>query len=262
MSSIPGNGKTAHAASTGGRIGATSKAAAPTAAKKPSVDKPAAAKPGVKPKLSDKDRKKLMVGIACLVVGLCVMSVYGYFNWMKKPKYTEPPLNADSLTITKFATTPEFDALSFDRQLIWMNRVGDKKKEMDELFRSGKMSQEQYQDAKSISWLGKRFKHIAEYYSRPEIRRKEYLDELINKDIIDEQEEKKLAETEKLPPRDKERVKLLVNKFPEERRQAYNAFKKALNDREKEREKEAKAAEKAAKAATRPATRPTERVPG
>ena len=260
MSSIPGNGKTAQVAATGGRVGSPSKSAAPAAAKKPSVDK-AVAKRGGKRQLTDKERKKLMIGVACLVIGLCVMSVYGYFTWMKKPKYTETPLNANTIDLLKYSASPSFDALSFERQLVWMEKVGNNKKEMNELFRAGKMTQEEYQDAKSIAWLGKRFKHILEYNSLPEVHRKAYLDKLIDKDILEDEEEKKLSEAEKLPPRDKERVRMLVGKFPEERRNAYSDFKKALDKREKEREKEAKAAKKAAEAATRPTTRPTERTP-
>ena len=97
MSSIPGNGKTAQTTASGGRIGSTSKSAAPAAAKKPSVDKPAQTA-GKRP-LTDKERKKLMIGVACLVIGLCVMSVYGYFTWIKKPKYVEPPLNANTVDL-------------------------------------------------------------------------------------------------------------------------------------------------------------------
>src|SRR5688572_14616940 len=99
MSRTPGNGKTVTPTTGSGRLasttGATS-ASVSTPAKKPSVDKPvstATVSRGAKPKLSDKDRKKLMIGVASLVVGLCVMSVYGYFNWLKKPKWIEPPLN-------------------------------------------------------------------------------------------------------------------------------------------------------------------------
>ena len=269
MSSMPGNGKTAQAAASSGRIGAPAKPAAP--AKKPSVDKPGAKPAGATPpakgklnwgQLSDKDRKKLMIGVACLVVGLCVMSVYGYFNWIKKPTYAEPPLNSDAMTMMKFPTTPAFIALPFDRQVIWMNRLGDRKKEMDELFRSGKMSQEEYQDTKAVIWLGKRFKKIADYNSLPEVRRKEFLDELIDKELIEDAEEAKMAETDKLPPRNKDRSKAILGKFPDEHRQAYDRFKKALDKREDERKKEAKAARKAAEAATRPTSRPTERKPG
>ena len=259
MSSIPGNGKTAQATATGGRVGSPSKSAAP-AAKKPSVDKPTA-KPAGKRPLTDKERKKVMIGVACLVIGLCVMSVYGYFTWMKKPKYVEPPLNADSLTITKFAATPSFDALRFERQLVWMDTVADKKTEMNELFRSGKMTLEQYQDAKSIAWLAKRFKQIIEYNALPEIHRKGFLDKMILKEQVDDEEEAKLSEAEKLPSRDKERVKTIVGKFPEEQRQLYSSFKKALDNREKELEKEEKARKRAELGTTRPTTRPTERTP-
>jgi hypothetical protein len=224
------------------------------------VDKPVAKAPA-KRQLTDKERKKLMIGVACLVIGLCVLSVYGYFTWMKKPKYVEPPLNADALTITQFAATPKFDALRFERQLVWMDTVADKKAEMNELFRSGKMTLEEYQDAKSIAWLSKRFKQIAEYNALPEIHRKAYLDKLILRDQAEDEEEAKLSEAEKLPSRDKERVKTLVGKFPEEQRQRYSAFKKALDNREKDLEKEEKARRKAELGTTRPTTRPTERTP-
>jgi hypothetical protein len=231
-------------------------APAGSSARKPSVDKPSAAKP----KLTDKDRKKLVIGVACLVVGLCVLSVYGYFNWIKKPRYLEPPLIGDALSVAKFVGTPTYDALEFDRQLIWMDTVGDKKKEIEELFKAGKVTEEQYKDVKAISWLGKRFRRIQTYHDLPEIQRKAYLDKIIADEIADDELDKKREQEDgKLPGRDKEKVKLLVSKFPERQRQEYDGFKKALGDREDYHKKQAKEAKKAAEAATRPTTRPTER---
>jgi hypothetical protein len=254
MSRTPGNGKTV-TPSGGGRVAAvTGATSAPS--KKPSVDKPAAATSRTgKPKLSDKDRKKLMIGVASLVVALSVMSVYGYFNWFKKPKWIEPPLNDQPVALAKFVGTPSFDSLPFDRQSIWMDTISDRKKEIDEQYKAGKINREQYVNAKSIAWLGKRFKHIRKYYSYPEIHRKAYLDELINKETVDDAAEEKMDETEKLPPRDKDFIKLVVAKFPDEQRKAYDVFRKALKDREDEREKEAKRQ----RAATRPTERPAER---
>jgi hypothetical protein len=255
MSSVPANGKTAQVtASAGGRVGGAS-----GMARKPSVDKPAA-KPAVKRTLGDKEKKKLVIGVACLVVGLCVLSVYGYFNWIKKPKFTEPPLNTDAMTVVKFAGTPQFDALEYDRQLVWMDTVGDRKKELEDMFRSGKITQEQFQDAKAVAWLGKRLKQVRTYQSFNDYQKKAYLDKLINEDMADEIEDKKAEQAgTALPGRSKNKVKLLVNKLPEQHRRDYDLFKKALEDREDERKKEAKAAAKAAKAATQSTTRPTTR---
>ena len=265
MSRTPGNGKSTVTPTGSGRIsaaataGATSTSAttsATTATKKPSVDKPVAtASRAAKPKLSDKDRKKLMIGVACLVVGLCVMSVYGYFSWLKKPRWVEPPLNDQPVALSKFVGTPAFDSLPFDRQSIWMDTISDRKKEIDEQYKAGKIDREQYVSAKSIAWLGKRFKHIRKYFSYAEIHRKTYLDELIAKEKEDDTQEAKMDETEKLPPRDKEYIKLVVAKFPDEQRKAYDIFRKALKDREDDLEKE----EKRQRAATRPTSRPDER---
>jgi hypothetical protein len=293
MSSIPGNGKTAHIPATGGRVSPGPAPAAtglrrssvdkgPSSVDKSSVDKGSidrgsvdrgsvdkgsvdkrAGSAGKKAKLTDKEKKKVTIGIACLVVAICAMSVYGYFNWFRKPKYLEPPLNTSAIEVVKFVASPTFDALEFDRQLTWMEAVGDKKKEFEELYKAGKINEEQYKDARAIAWLGKRFRHVKTYDSiKSELQKKAYLNKLIDDDIIDkqkEEEEKKAGNA--LPKKDNKKVKLLVNKFPEERRRDYDGFERALKEREDQRKKEAKAAQKA-DSASRPATRPASRPGG
>jgi hypothetical protein len=296
MSSIPGNGKTAHIPATGGRVGPGPAAPQTSGLRKPSVDKgpssvdrksssvdkssvdkgsvdrgsvdkgsvdkqrskSAAAGKG---KLSDRDRKRVTIAVACLIVGLCAMSVYGYFNWFRKPKYIEPPLNTGPVEVARFVITPTFDTLEFERQLVWMDKVGDHKKEFEELYKNGKITEEQFRDAKAISWLGKRFRHIKVYESlKSELQKKAYLDKLINDSILDDEEDKKAEQAgTALPKKDNKKVKLLVEKFPAAQRQEYDAFGRALKEREEQRKKEAKAAKKAGEASTRPTTRPTTR---
>jgi len=244
MSSAPPNGKATQAAS------ATDRA---TAARTPSVDKPKPGAKTVKTMTPEQRHQVKVISIALAVVALVGVGVYGYFNWRTIPG--PPRLNDDVDKLAKFTATHDFDQLPFDRQRLYMKNLGDKKKELEERFKAGRITKAEYEDALSIVWLGKQFKRIDKFHSLGELDKKYYLDNLLD----DEAAEEAIDQPPDQVKRDKDKVKALVQRFPTNERNDFESFHKALKDRQKEREKQAKAAAKAARqAATRPTSRAAE----
>jgi hypothetical protein len=244
MSSAPPNGKATQTAS------ATDRA---TAARTPSVDKPKPGAKAVKTMTPEQRHQLQVISIALAVVVLVGAGIYGYFHWRTVPG--PPRLNDEVDKLAKFTATHDFDQLPFDRQRLYMKNLGDKKQELEEQFKAGKITKGEYEDALSIVWLGKQFKRIDKFHSLGELDKKYYLDRLLD----DEAAEEAIDAPPDQVKRDKDKVKSLVQRFPTAERADFESFHKALKERQKEREKQAKAAAKAARAAaTRPTSRPTE----
>jgi hypothetical protein len=200
-----------------------------------------------------KRRQMLLAGgaVAVVVVAAAIYAYVAYAGRSSGP----PRLNAPPVAIAKFIGTPEFDQLPFDRQRLYMKEVGGKKKDLEAEFKAGRLSREEWKDTLAVLWLGKRFKQIDRYNSLGPYDKKAYLRELADEDIKDDLEDD--AKPKGTPKRDKDKVKALIERFPDADRRAYEGFHKAYKDMQKEREEEAKAAKKAAKAAaTQATTRP------
>jgi len=193
-----------------------------------------------------------VVGVAAVVVALVGYSIYAYFSSSSRsggpPRLNEPPVK-----IAKFIGTADFELLPYDRQRLYMKELSGKKKELEEQYKAGNLSKNDLEDALSVVWLGKQFKHLDHYYSLGELDKKNYLDELIDDQLKDDPKGKDE------PSKDKSKIKGVVERFPDRERRDYDAFRKSLKEREKERDKEAKAAAKAARSTSRPTTRPSER---
>jgi hypothetical protein len=249
MSSAPPNGKAPGATAGLNRAGAAGGRA--PASSGSSVDKP---KPGAKPQMTAEQRHQMMV--VCIALGVVLVvgvGVYGYFNW--RTPSGPPRLNDDVTRLAHFTATTDFDLLPIDRQRLYMKNLQDRKKELEEQFKAGKIPRHQYEDALAIVWIGKQFKRVDHYQGLGELDKKYYLDELLDKEAAEDAKEEAQADDVK---RDKEKVKAIVQRFPAKDRHDYETFRDALKERAKEREKAAKAAAKAARQATRPTSRPAE----
>jgi hypothetical protein len=212
-----------------------------------------------KPMTAEEQKQLAVVGVAAVVVALVGYSIYVYFNNSGRsgvPRLNEPPVR-----IARFIGTTDFDQLPYDRQRLYMKELSGKKKELETEFRAGKLKQDEWEDTLAVLWLGKQFKHIDHYHGLGPFDKKAYIDELIDDEIKDDMEDAGKPKDD--VKRDKDKVKRIVARFPDQERRAYDAFRHALKEREKEREKEAKAAARAAKAAaaSRPATRENATAP-
>lgn len=252
MSTAPIHGTSASVPAGAARTGAVGTAGGKGGAAGPG----AAAKPARSP---EQTRNLALVGAVAALVLLLAAGVVYYFSALRGPTYGEPPLNGEPREMAAFAASSKFEALEFDRQRLWMKTIGDKKKEIEQLFADGKVTRDQYEDALAVVWLGKQFNHVDKYFSmRHELDRKQYLDELIDKDM---KEDALKPKDKSAPKRDPKKIKAIVERFPAEQRTEYEQFRKALDRREKELDKEAKAKRKEQEKAaqSRPTSRPTTR---
>ena len=144
--------------------------------------KPGAAGAGAKPKRAPMGKEQkhqlIVIGIAAAVVCSVGVAIYAYFNY-SRTSHKPPRLDAAPVVMAKFIATNDFDHLPFDRQRLYMKELSGKKKELEEQYKAGNLSKNDLEDALSVVWLGKQFKHLDHYYSLGELDKKNYLDELI-----------------------------------------------------------------------------------
>src|SRR5438105_10627591 len=259
MSTAAGNGKGTHAI-TGGRVAGT---AGSGSVDKPgmSVDKPGKSvdKPGRsvdKPKKAkskmtpEQQRQMLVVVIAAVVVLGVAVGLYAYFfSSSGNQTHGEVRLDSTPEVMVPFIASANFDQLPWHRKEVWFKEMSKKKKEVEELYKAGKLSKPQAEDALGVCWFGKELREEGTYYSLGALDQKNYLDHLLDKEAESNVEPKDLK-------KNKTKVKSLEEQMPQDNRTLYEAFHRALKDRKKERDSEARKIKAAARAA---ATRPVER---
>jgi hypothetical protein len=247
MSTAASNGKTQTAAQ------------APRVNPGGSVDKPAA-KPGGKPapKAMTPEQKKQVTIIGSVVAIVVAIAVGIFFYFHKSDNLgSGQRLNAPLPNLTAYMASNEFDKLDFDRKKLYIKELAGKKKEVDELHKSSRLSDVQYKEVQALMWIGKQFKHVEKYNSLGGLDRKDMLDEIID----DNKRDPKPKDVER-----EKRVKTLEEAFPSEEKDQVRIFRQALKDREKERKLEdiriKREAATRKSTTTRPTTRPIERPAG
>ena len=270
MKAAPPNGKGAPGApatrvSPGGSVDKGSKGSIDKASMdKGSIDRASIDKGGAKgakpakTKVTPEQRKQMMVvGVSAAVVLVVGIGMFFYFN--RKPAIDPGTrVNAPPVVMAKYITSADFDQLDFSRQYLYMKKLSDQKEELEAEYKAGKFAKADFEEVLAIIWLGKQFNKVDEFHALGPIDKKEYLDEVINKELI-EQALEDLSGAPKdpnAPKRNKDKVRAIEDKMTDYHKRQYKGFHQALKDREKEREKE----NKGFRSATRPATRPAERA--
>jgi hypothetical protein len=248
MSNSPANGK---GAATTKRMSVP--ASGNGASARASVDK------GKAKGLTPEQQKKVVILSAALIVLLTFLGLYVYFTYLKKPAFAEPALNGTDLEIAKFVNTPKFDQLSFDRWMLWVQTLEERKKAMRQLYADGKINKDEMMHILAHAWVAEEYNDMNKYYNiGSPIGRKERLREMVGKEIKKDELEKTQPEDPSEVKRDKNKSRALIERFPEEKKREYRMYKDAYDDVEKEVEKEEKARKKHEKAAA--AIRPTTRA--
>jgi hypothetical protein len=246
MSAAAPNGKSTHAIPAGNRLPAGA-----------SVDKgPAKAGAKGKPKMSPEQRRQLtVVGIAAVVVLGVGVAVWAYFT--RTPVDPEQRINEpDTQKIAAYVNSNDFDKLPFNRQRLHIKEISSQKKRFEDDFKAGKMSKPEFENVLALAWIGKQFKHMEKYYTLGQLDKKYFLDALID------DEKKGPPSTPGEPKKNKDKIKAVLDKFPQDERRMFDGFQKAIKERENERVREAKEAARAARAAaTRPTSRPATIAP-
>lgn len=242
MSAAAPNGKSTHAATAGNRLPAGA-----------SVDKGAAKAAGAKAKkaMTPEQRRQLtVVGVAAIVVLGAAVAVWTYFT--KAPVSKEIRLDEkDNMKFVAFVNGNDFDQLPFDRQQLIIKEIASRKKELEDDFKAGKMSKPEFENVLALAWIGKQFKHMEKYYSLGQLDKKYYIDSIIDGD------KDPTPKTPGEPKRNKEKVKSVLEKFPQDQRRTFDYFQQAIKEQEQERIRKAKELARAARnATTRPASRP------
>src|SRR5205809_2345270 len=130
-----------------------------------------------------------------------------------------------------FIGSDRFDKLPWHRKEVWFKEMAKKKKEVEELYKAGKLSKPQSEDSLAVCWFGKELREEGIYYSYGALDQKDYLDKLLDKEAEGNTEPKDLK-------KNKAKVKSLEEQMPQDNRTLYEAFHRALKDRKKERESE------------------------
>src|SRR5438067_4199921 len=79
----------------------------------------------------------------------------------------EPRLNENTVVLTKFARSTQFDALPFDKQRQFYKVLDDRGQELDQAYRDHRLTEPEYRAGLEAAWLGKHIKHVEKYFALP-----------------------------------------------------------------------------------------------
>jgi hypothetical protein len=185
---------------------------------------------------------KVLIGLgvgAVVLIGAIVTAVIV----TRPPK--EPPLNADSVDIIRFAGTEQFNDLPFERQYIFMKLIDDREKQLKDRYEEGQIEAPELRLTKELAWFGKQLDRMNKYHAKQNAQQKQaYIDELIRKaeakDAEDEKSEKEKSATPRNDtkerksgdvPRDQLTEEIRPLTWPKDVQAKWNAYRTALRDR-------------------------------
>jgi hypothetical protein len=200
-----------------------------------------------------KKKKPVFAIVSVLALIVVIVGVV----WVWKIMHPGPPLpTAPTPKLVDWVTNQErFKATEFGRQKELLGALDNREEEIEQMFRSHKLTEPQMGMAREAAWLGKQMGRMEKFFSLPPgQQRLDYIKKVVDKmDDVDEPPKTKGPNDEKLPKRDKKWGKTVIAIFPADVQAQWKEYQKAINDEQDRRKKERKAAEKAG-AATKPAT--------
>jgi len=152
--------------------------------------KPVGLNPSAKPLKKPGYRTAIIAGIMTTAVALA--SVIALALNRADP---EPPINADTITLAKFVTTPAYQKLPFDRQQLFMKVLEDRddNDELEDAFDAGRITEDQFRAAALEAWCGQQLKRSEKFHSYSnEAARLRYV-----REILDKKDEKDKRQAEK-----------------------------------------------------------------
>src|SRR5438034_878322 len=72
----------------------------------------------------------------------------------------EPRLNENTVVLTKFVRSRQFDALPFDKQRQFYKVLDDRGQELDQAYTDHRLTEAEYRAGLEAGWLGKHIKHV------------------------------------------------------------------------------------------------------
>src|SRR6266850_2238163 len=173
--------------------------------------------------------------------GAIAAAVAAWFVWQKLKPQT-PRLNDPITKIAAFVTSPKFEGVDFLMQVQFMDVLDKRnekdKKELDNAFKDGRISETEYRGALQLAWFGKHIARVDKYFAQSGVQRQVYLNELINKKLKEEAD----LRSGKIKPKDAEEIsgnpsaveeKARIDKWPAEAKDRWYQFQKAYKERKK-----------------------------
>ncbi|MGE5609163.1 MAG: hypothetical protein ACM359_07905 [Bacillota bacterium] len=212
----------------------------PTASKNSSVPAPV--------KQPSSVQRSLIIGVS---VGIVVIGAIAALLWSKGSDET-PRLNADTVSLAKFASTDQYTKLPFDKQRLYMKVLEDRddNNELKKAFAAGRLTEAEYRTALQEAWLGQQLKRSERFTSLPAPARALYISELLNKKAKDKAKDNKNSsgsskrDAADEVKRDDTLEKMRIAAWPPEVRMQWEEYRRAYEDQKNAREKAAAAAEK------------------
>ncbi len=213
----------------------------------PSAPAPATTTPATNPAAANVNKWRLpLIGAGAVLLvllgGLTLWAVTG-----KEP----PRLNADTVTLVKFATTREYARLPFDRQAEYMKVLEDRddNDELDAALDAGTLTEAEYRTAILEAWLGQQLKRTEKFHSlSPGTPRDRYI-----RDLVDKKEKKEARKAAKQKPgkqdaspgikRDAAQEEMRIAAWPADVRAKWDIDRRAYEAKKAEREQAAGGAE-------------------
>jgi len=178
------------------------------------------------------------VGAAVLIIALAIWA-------FAKGSSGPPRLNENTVVLSKFVSSKDYDKLPFDQQRQYMKVLDDREKEIDSAFESKTITESEYRSALEAAWLGKHIARVENYHALPPGQpRLEYLKKLVDKKLDKDQKksDKKSgspkdnsSKPEKIEA-DETAAELRVESWPSDIRTKWNIFHNAYRDEKKARE--------------------------
>lgn len=197
-------------------------------------------------------QRSLVIGVS---VGIVVIGAIAAMLWSKNSDAI-PRLNADTVTLAKFASTDLYAKLPFDKQRLYMKVLEDRddNNELKKAFAAGRLSESEYRTALQEAWLGQQLKRSERFTSLPPAARAMYIADLVNKKAKDKAKENKSSgSSSKRDPadevkRDDTMEQMRIASWPTEVRMQWEEYRRVYEDQKNAREKAAAAAAEKTKA--------------
>jgi hypothetical protein len=125
------------------------------------------------------EKRRMWIGIAGGGAVALTLVVWGLISIVGGG---EPRLNENSVVLTRFIRSGDFDELPYEKQRQFYKVLDDRKDEIDQLYKDRRLSEAEYRTALEAAWLGKHINRVEKYYSLPPgAARDGYIDKLLDK---------------------------------------------------------------------------------
>jgi hypothetical protein len=168
-----------------------------------------------------------VIGLVLAIIPAAVVAAL--IGWRMVPKPAPSP-NGDIVAVAKFVSSSQFDSLTESQKKPYMHALRKRLADLANAAGAGKISKSEYAYALEQIWMIRQLEHLEQYYQLPPgVEREKFLDALTEKGV-------KASATQPAPPAKnaalrEEIVKSWLASWPEDRRQQWEEFRKAITSK-------------------------------